>query len=117
MTVVEMAAVRAAVRGATGLHVGRVLIGLLLGSVLALADAVWLGGVRLKVDVAGSIIAQGLVTALFVLSAWDLVVRWRLVATLPAPLVTAWNEPRRVLRHVWPGLVLLLGIAVGHWFW
>jgi hypothetical protein len=114
---VRQAAVRAAVRAARELEVGRVLVGLVLGSALALGYAVWLARVRLEVGVAGSIVALCLMTALLTLSTWDLVVRWRQITSVPVPVVTAWSPPRRMLRHVWPGLVLVLGIAVGHWFW
>ena len=103
----RQAAVRAAVRAASELAVGRVLVGLVLGSALALGYAVWLARVRLEVGVAGSIVALCLTTALLTLSTWDLVVRWRQVASVPIPVVSAWNSPRRVLRHVWPGLVLV----------
>jgi hypothetical protein len=98
------------------LRVGRYVVAVLGGAVLALVLATTLG--RLRVDVAGSIVALSLVLVLLFIAAWDLLVRWGLLPRQPV-LVASRPQTRadRLVRPVTSWALLVLGLVAGHLFW
>jgi len=87
-------------------------------SLVALALVVaWRLG-RLQLPVAASLAAMSLVFALFVIAAWDLVVRWGQLQAVP--LLTgppSSRRMRRLARHVSPPVLLVAGAVCGHFIW
>jgi predicted MFS family arabinose efflux permease len=98
------------------LDVGRTVVAVLGGAVLALVLAVPLG--RLRTDVAGSIGALSLVLVLLFIAAWDLLVRWGLLQRQPL-LVGSGPQTgaARLLRPFASWMILVAGILVGHVAW
>ncbi|HXM57543.1 MAG TPA: hypothetical protein VOB72_19245 [Candidatus Dormibacteraeota bacterium] len=98
------------------LNVGRMVVAVLGGAVLALVLAVPLG--RLRTDVAGSIAALSLVLVLLFIAAWDLLVRWGVLQSQPVLVGSGpQNRAARLLRPFAPAIILVIGIVLGHVFW
>jgi hypothetical protein len=87
------------------------------GAVMALLLAMVLG--KVKLDVIGSLFSLCLVLVLLALASYDFVVRWTSV-DLQSPDRRSPGVQRgwyRLLRYVWPEVVLVVGIFVGHVLW
>ena len=98
------------------LNVGRTVVAILGGALLALVLAVTLG--RLRTDVAGSIAALSLVLVLLFMAAWDLLVRWGLLQRQPLLVGSApQTRAARLLRPFASWIILVAGILVGHVVW
>jgi hypothetical protein len=99
------------------LQTGRLADAAMAGAVVALLLAMVLG--KVKADVTGSLFSLCVILVLLGIAAFDLFVRWDDVdlqhSARRSPRYQRWSV--RLLRFVWPEVVLVLGILVGHLLW
>ncbi len=100
---------------AASARAGKLVTCMLVGGWLALFFAGLLGG--LDVAVAGSVAAQCLLMVLLGIATWDLVVRWGLIKRGRRLTVAPQTRPAWLLHYFYPWLVLLAGVAFGHFVW
>jgi hypothetical protein len=99
------------------LDAGRLADAAFAGSLLALLLAMMLG--KVKLDVIGALATLCVVLILLALATFDLVVRWSTV-DLQSPGPHGPGAQRvwiRLLGRIWPEVVLVAGIIVGHLLW
>ena len=99
------------------LDTGRLADAAFAGSLMALLLAMMLG--RVKLDVIGALATLCVVLILLALATFDLVVRWSTV-DLQSPGPRSPGAQRvwiRLLGRIWPEVVLVAGIIVGHLLW
>ncbi len=99
------------------LQVGRLADATLAGALAALLLAFLLAG--LKLDVVGALGTLCVLLVLLLLASYDLVVRWTsLDLTSPDRDGPGRQEGwLRLLRRVWPEVVLVAGMLTGHFLW
>jgi hypothetical protein len=75
---------------------------------------------RIDIALAASLAGLALVLSLLFIAAWDLAVRWPLLKSRPLdfPPVGPFRPwPTWLRRLVAPVIVLVAGVAFGHWVW
>ena len=110
----RIAAVRIAMNR---LQVGRLADAALAGALVALVLSGLLGGVKL--DVLGALGTLCVLLVLLLLALYDLVLRWSAI-DLQDPGRSGpgvQGKARRLLRWIWPEVVLVAGIVTGHLLW
>jgi L-lactate permease len=99
------------------LQTGRLADAAMAGAVMALLLAMVLG--KMKPDVSGALFSLCVILVLLAIAAFDLFVRWDDIDLQHSSRRSAryqrWSI--RLLRFVWPEVVLVLGILVGHLLW
>ena len=99
------------------LQTGRLADAVMAGAVMALLLAMMLG--KVKGDVTGALFSLCLILVLVALAAFDLIVRWDDVdLQRPDHRGPRWQTGwARLFRNIWPEVVLVAGIVVGHVLW